>query len=116
VIVNRRDWRAHWSAYRTVRAQRRTSREHADAAIVRAWLDVKPSTPRGTALPLSGRRLRRSMARLIADIDMRPRPEALDMVRAACEGRTAGCPEHGIQVVDDGRPRCGCPIEEMARD
>ncbi len=49
-----------------------------------------------------------------ASADMRPRPEALDMVRAAIAGHTAACPEHGIQIVDDGRPRCGCPMEEMA--
>jgi hypothetical protein len=87
--------------------------------MVRIWLDANPRAPLGTAglmLPLSGRRLRRSFDRLLAEVGSRPRPKDMEMVRAAVDGRRAACPEHGIQIIDDGRPRCGCPMEEMAHD
>lgn len=49
------------------RAQRRTARALADEALVRAWLDANPNAPLGAlhaTIPMSGRRLRRALARL----------------------------------------------------
>lgn len=48
-------------------AQRREARALADEALVRAWLAANPNAPLGAlhaTIPLSGRRLRRALARL----------------------------------------------------
>jgi hypothetical protein len=43
----------------------------------------------------------------------RPRKDRLawEVFQAAVEGRTVGCPEHGIQIADAGVPRCGCLLK-----
>ncbi|MEZ0090001.1 hypothetical protein [Streptacidiphilus sp. EB129] len=48
-------------------AQRRAARERADDTMVRTWLHANPCAPLGAlwvAVPLSGRRIRRAVARL----------------------------------------------------
>lgn len=58
---------------RPTRAQRRASRELADDALVRAWLGANPNAPLGALhaeIPLSGRRLRRSLARMLAALEV----------------------------------------------
>jgi hypothetical protein len=54
------------------RAQRRAARDLADDTLVRTWLDANYNAPLGALhaeIPLSGRRLRRALGRLLAAVE-----------------------------------------------